>query len=123
MATATETVPAGTIELPVRTNDHLNPKTTVGEASCNDSASNEPPRQPKRIYLQFVSVGFSFFVAGVNDGSTGALLPYVIREYHINTAIVSSVYVNIFFWIQPINSTDMAPTLLAGSPQPSPTLT
>ncbi|KID84527.1 Major facilitator superfamily domain, general substrate transporter [Metarhizium guizhouense ARSEF 977] len=39
-----------------------------------------------------ISVGFSFFVAGVNDGSTGALLPYVIREHGISTAIVSSVY-------------------------------
>ncbi|KAK0117177.1 hypothetical protein ONS96_013010 [Cadophora gregata f. sp. sojae] len=43
-------------------------------------------------YLKLMSAGFSFFVAGVNDGSTGALVPYIIRDYGINTAIVSSVY-------------------------------
>lgn len=45
----------------------------------------------KLTYLKLMSAGFSFFVAGVNDGSIGALLPYVIREFHISTAIVSSV--------------------------------
>ena len=65
--------------------------------------SQEPPSNPrnqvpqprrrldKLTYLKLMSAGFSFFVAGVNDGSIGALLPYVIREFHISTAIVSSV--------------------------------
>ncbi|EXU97740.1 MFS transporter [Metarhizium robertsii] len=51
-----------------------------------------PPHPSPAATLKLISVGFSFFVAGVNDGSTGALLPYVIREYGISTAIVSSVY-------------------------------
>lgn len=41
--------------------------------------------------LKLLSAGFSFFVAGVNDGSTGALIPYVIREYGISTAVVSGL--------------------------------
>lgn len=41
--------------------------------------------------LKVVSASFSFFVAGVNDGSVGAIIPYVIREYNVNTAIVSSM--------------------------------
>lgn len=45
----------------------------------------------KATYLKLLSSGFSFFVAGVNDGSVGALLPYVIREYNVTKAIVSSV--------------------------------
>lgn len=45
----------------------------------------------RAMYLKVISAGFSFFVAGVNDGSIGALIPYVIREYDISTAIVSSV--------------------------------
>jgi fucose permease len=41
--------------------------------------------------FQLISCGVSFFVAGVNDGSLGALLPYIIRSYGLTTAIASSV--------------------------------
>jgi fucose permease len=44
----------------------------------------------KRLF-QLISCGVSFFVAGVNDGSLGALLPYIIRSYGLTTAIASSV--------------------------------
>lgn len=44
-----------------------------------------------RTLLKVAGASFSFFVAGVNDGSVGAIIPYVIREYNVNTAIVSSV--------------------------------
>ncbi|UKZ86628.1 uncharacterized protein TrAFT101_002451 [Trichoderma asperellum] len=54
----------------------------------------------KMAYLRLISAGFSFFVAGTNDGSIGALIPYVIREYNVSTAIVSSVYgANFFGWL------------------------
>lgn len=73
----------------------------VGGEPCADA---EPPvtqqhaaysqwKLSKGTLLKVISAGFSFFVAGVNDGSIGALLPYIIREYKINTAIVSVVYV------------------------------
>lgn len=59
----------------------------------------EPPRPESRsnarlstaTTLKVMSASFSFFVAGVNDGSMGAIIPYVIREYNVSTAIVSSV--------------------------------
>lgn len=41
--------------------------------------------------LKIASASFSFFAAGVNDGSLGAIIPHVIREYSVSTAIVSSV--------------------------------
>lgn len=44
----------------------------------------------KRTLLRLISAGFSFFVAGINDGSLGVLIPWVIRDYGINTAILSS---------------------------------
>ena len=44
-----------------------------------------------KLLFQLASCGASFFVAGVNDGSLGALLPYVIRSYGLTAAIVSSV--------------------------------
>ncbi|OMP88699.1 Bypass of stop codon protein 6 [Diplodia seriata] len=50
------------------------------------------PTTPKATYIKVVSAAFSFFVAGVNDGSLGALIPYLIRSYDINTAMISIVY-------------------------------
>jgi hypothetical protein len=41
--------------------------------------------------LKLISAGYALFVAGVNDGSTGALIPYMLRDYNINTAIVSTM--------------------------------
>ncbi|RBR06345.1 hypothetical protein FVER53590_07633 [Fusarium verticillioides] len=55
----------------------------------------QPPRSSKPStseLLKIFSAGFSFFVAGVNDGSIGALVPHIIRDYNVTTAIVSSVY-------------------------------
>lgn len=60
-------------------------------APKNEQAAYSQGKLTKGTYLKLISAGFSFFVAGVNDGSIGALLPYIIREYNINTAIVSSV--------------------------------
>lgn len=48
-------------------------------------------RRDWKLLFRFISCGVSFFVAGVNDGSLGALLPYVIRSYGLTTAIASSV--------------------------------
>lgn len=46
----------------------------------------------KWLYPKIISVGVSFFVAGVNDGSLGSLIPYLIRDYNISTNMVSVVY-------------------------------
>jgi hypothetical protein len=60
-----------------------------------DAAGPEPEAESrsldKAMYLKLISAGFSFFVAGVNDGAIGALIPYFIRDYNVTTAIVSSV--------------------------------
>ncbi|POR32205.1 Uncharacterized protein TPAR_07586 [Tolypocladium paradoxum] len=77
-----------------------------GNAQEPAQTDSRPPEQAtqgrfdRATCLKLASVGFSFFVAGVNDGSIGALLPYVIREYGISTAIVSSVYgANFLGWL------------------------
>lgn len=53
----------------------------------------DPPEKKldRKTIMKLTSAGFCFFVAGVNDGSVGALVPYVMREYGINTAIVTSM--------------------------------
>ncbi|EKG11611.1 Major facilitator superfamily [Macrophomina phaseolina MS6] len=52
----------------------------------------EPEPVAPRTQIKLISAGFSFFVAGVNDSSLGALIPYLIRSYGINTAMVSVIY-------------------------------
>ena len=53
----------------------------------------------KNLFKLFTAA-FSFFVAGVNDGSLGALIPHVIRDYKITTAVVSAVYAaNFVGWL------------------------
>ncbi|KAL3467707.1 major facilitator superfamily domain-containing protein [Aspergillus heterothallicus] len=51
----------------------------------------EPPA-PRLLLVKLISSGFSFFVAGINDGSLGALIPYIQNEYAIDTNMVSIVY-------------------------------
>lgn len=76
MATATET--SADVEL------HSLP--SPQPAPPAPSVSNSRDRTSKLL-----SAGFSFFVAGINDGSIGALLPYFIRQYEISNAIVSAM--------------------------------
>ncbi|KAJ5204405.1 uncharacterized protein N7498_005284 [Penicillium cinerascens] len=53
--------------------------------------------QPKWLYPKILSTGVSFFVAGINDGSLGSLIPYVIRTYGIGTNMVAVLYGTTFF--------------------------
>ena len=59
------------------------------------------PRYDRALFLKLMSAGFSFFVAGINDGSTGAMIPYFMRQYEINTTIVSSMLVKHGLMIRP----------------------
>lgn len=49
-----------------------------------------PPDEATALpLLKLLSAGFSFFVAGTNDGSIGALIPYILSSYHIGTSIIA----------------------------------
>lgn len=70
------------------------PGAVRGPAPEDEQPGDEQPAGEKldrKMLSKLCSAGFCFFVAGVNDGSVGALIPYVIREHDINTAIVSSM--------------------------------
>lgn len=86
--TATETAVEHAIEL-----TDLAQGSSHEEVGPHETQPEEGPSEGlgKLAYLRLISAAFSFFVAGTNDGSIGALIPYVIREYNISTAIVSSV--------------------------------
>ncbi|KAH7258744.1 hypothetical protein MRS44_009746 [Fusarium solani] len=64
------------------------------ELTAEEQEETEPEsdRLDKGAYLRIFTACFSFFVAGINDGSLGALIPYMIRDYQITTAIVSIIY-------------------------------
>ncbi|KAK4173220.1 major facilitator superfamily domain-containing protein [Triangularia setosa] len=71
----------------------------------------------KKTLLKLFSAAFSFFVSGVNDGSIGALIPYIIRSYGITTAIVSALYAASFLgWLSAaISSTHLSQRLDLGA--------
>ncbi|TQS33526.1 hypothetical protein Golomagni_06126, partial [Golovinomyces magnicellulatus] len=100
MATQTATC-SDTVELTnLATNKSTHPSTPEADPNPEPEPATAPGTLSRATYLKLISAGFSFFVAGVNDGSIGALLPYVIREYHVSKAIVSSVYgANFFGWL------------------------
>lgn len=53
-----------------------------------------PTRVIPRQNLKLLSAGFSFFVAGTNDGSMGPLLPYMLQYYAIDTSLIALMFVN-----------------------------
>ncbi|KAK7228289.1 hypothetical protein V2G26_000459 [Clonostachys chloroleuca] len=65
---------------------------TPSQLQQPESGSDQNTRLDKRIILKLISASFSFMVAGVNDGSVGAIIPYLIRDYRVSTALVSSIY-------------------------------
>lgn len=101
MASSTQTQTIEAHELPSTSRWESNAaQPHVSPPKQDDNDHEQPPTEPPSTLLdrattiKLVSACFSFFVAGVNDGSIGALIPYIIRDYHITTAIVSSTCVS-----------------------------
>jgi fucose permease len=78
------------IELRSRHQDEINPEPTP-----STEAPTTIPIPPVPI-LQLLSCGFSFFVAGTNDGSLGALIPYIISTYQTSTSLIALLYLTTF---------------------------
>ncbi|KAJ5286316.1 hypothetical protein N7524_001622 [Penicillium chrysogenum] len=90
MSTQTQTA---TIVLQTRASTEATP-------AENDTTQDSRPADPKWMYAKILSAGLSFFVAGVNDGSLGSLIPYVIRTYDIGTNMVAVLYGTTFLgWL------------------------
>ena len=43
----------------------------------------------KKNLLKVIAASVSFFFAGNNDGSLGALTPYILRTYNVGTEYVA----------------------------------
>ncbi|CZR50282.1 related to tetracycline resistance proteins [Phialocephala subalpina] len=60
---------------------------------------SEAASTPLPIF-KLLSSGLSFLVAGINDGSLGALLPYMLSTYNISTSMISLIYFTTFLgWL------------------------
>ncbi|KAM3414655.1 hypothetical protein BST61_g9814 [Cercospora zeina] len=53
-----------------------------------------------RVQLKIFSAALAFFNAGINDGSLGALIPYILRQYDISTGWMAIPYgISFFGWL------------------------
>ncbi|ETS76692.1 hypothetical protein PFICI_12079 [Pestalotiopsis fici W106-1] len=94
MATMTQTTAAEPQHIPL-TRLHDGPQQTDVEASI------PPPEAPPfdavdahaaAPIFKLIVAGFSFFCAGVNDGTLGPLIPYMLEAFGIGTGDVAIIY-------------------------------
>lgn len=94
----TETILAPSVEHPKALEDlELRPTQQTHERSARESeerASTENTSLTKSNLLRVIAASLSFFFAGNNDGSLGALTPYILRTYNVGTEYVALMYVD-----------------------------
>lgn len=66
------------------------------QLSSQISLQPETEEAPPLPILKLLSCAFSFFVAGTNDGSIGALIPYMLSSYKIGTSFIAILYLTTF---------------------------
>ncbi|KFY19510.1 hypothetical protein V493_07929 [Pseudogymnoascus sp. VKM F-4281 (FW-2241)] len=76
------------------------PKSSTSNTPNNlsDPEANSPTEEPLTPFLKLklTSAAFAFFTAGVNDGSLGALVPYILRTYNIATGSIAILFASAF---------------------------
>lgn len=91
---------------PARTRNQ-GPSLPQSNGPPRDSTLEHGIRQPPEVFesegplttpviIKLISCAFAFFIAGVNDGSIGALIPYMLRFYDIGTGSVTATYAAAF---------------------------
>lgn len=88
--TTTQTIVAEPQQIPLtQLNDR--PKQTDIEASAptQEAPIDAVDAQSKAPIFKLVVAGFSFFCAGVNDGTLGPLIPYILKTFGIGTGDVA----------------------------------
>jgi fucose permease len=66
---------------------------TATATQAEGAASVEAvPSMDRATLVKLISVGYAFFCAGVNDGSLGPIIPYLLISYDIRTNLVAVVY-------------------------------
>jgi len=77
------------------------------------AVETEPTSPPPKQLLKLLSAGFSFFVAGANDGCLGSLVPYMLTTYSIPPSLISILYLATFLgWFLAALTNSHAPKYL-----------
>ncbi|KAI1175508.1 major facilitator superfamily domain-containing protein [Nemania sp. FL0916] len=53
-------------------------------------------REPATPFLKLIVAGYSFFCAGVSDGTLGPLIPYILSTFRIGTGEIAIIYATTF---------------------------
>lgn len=72
-----------------QSNDHGHGHGHESDHEPHEGPETQSQKLDRRSILKLVCAGFSFFLAGTNDGTTGPLLPYMLHEYNISTGLVT----------------------------------
>ncbi|KAH6844722.1 major facilitator superfamily domain-containing protein [Chaetomium sp. MPI-CAGE-AT-0009] len=96
---ATQTIERHEIELVALPERPVQSGKVIEGSGSTEDAPPSTSKFDRATLMKLMSAGFCFFVAGVNDGSTGPLIPYFMRQYGINTTTVSALFAaNFFGW-------------------------
>lgn len=78
---------------PTPRNDEVasGPEATAKPPALEALSTADTTSPPPHLQLKLLSSGFSFFVAGANDGSLGTLIPYMLQAYGISTSLVATL--------------------------------
>ncbi|KAI2641859.1 MFS general substrate transporter [Hypomontagnella submonticulosa] len=78
------------------------------DAEAQPVSANEAPAgeanvvqsEPVTPFLKLIVAGYSFFCAGVNDGTLGPLIPYILGSFAIGTGEIAIIYGTTFIgWL------------------------
>src|SRR5690349_15817441 len=64
---------------------------TPTDSEANDANATHAPLT-FLVKTKLTSAALAFFTAGVNDGSLGAVVPYILRTYNIATGSVAILF-------------------------------
>ncbi|CAA9956407.1 FucP Fucose permease [Pyrenophora teres f. maculata] len=67
-------------------------ETAINTTTTRPNPPNEETSLTKRNLFKILAASISFFFAGNNDGSLGALTPYILRTYNVGTEYVALIY-------------------------------
>ncbi|KAK8109614.1 Major facilitator superfamily domain- general substrate transporter [Apiospora kogelbergensis] len=80
------------LELQHRGGDLGNPEVSADIPPTHDIQHAVVEQTPAVPYFKLLVAGFSFFCAGINDGTLGPLIPYIIDTFHIGTGEIAIIY-------------------------------
>ncbi|KAI1367439.1 major facilitator superfamily domain-containing protein [Xylaria arbuscula] len=69
------------------------PDSSSGQQLSETAAVDREPATP---FLKLIVAGYSFFCAGVSDGTLGPLIPYILSSFHIGTGEIAIIYATTF---------------------------